>query len=147
MLPNPLVPAPRMAKYAFMFAGIHFPGALAGGYLLEALQAKSNTGLSTALIIAGVTFVGWRFVKIHKRHFEIAERRWLIAGCFLYLVLFEAFVLWAMYDELPPLPPLGWVGVTAITIAWNLAALWLSFRYPVRKMMERRLEKLAKQAA
>jgi len=136
-----------MAKYAFMFAGIHFPGALAGGFLLEALQAKSNSGLSTALIIAGASFVGWRFVKVHKRHFDIAERRWLLAGCFLYLTLFEAIGLWGMYDDLPSLPPLGWIGVVVFTLAWNLAALWLTFKYPVRKMMEKRVETPAKQAA
>ena len=110
---------------------------------IVALPLHPGGGLSEIVIALAAHWVGWCFVRRRKRLFSSNEMRELIAECFLYLILFEFFTLWANAESLPILPPAWRVGTVAIAFGLDLIVLWLAFRYPVRKMMQKRLDRIA----
>jgi hypothetical protein len=133
----------RMSRYVLLFAAVHFPIALAVGFALQSLAARRSSGIGILLIYGVASIVGWQFVKVHKRHFMDGERRRLVAGCLLYILVFEAFGVWGSVETLSSLSAKAWLGVAAFVMLMDGLAIWLSFRYPVRSMMQKRLDRLA----
>jgi hypothetical protein len=135
-------PSPvRVRRYVGMFVAFHLPLAFAVGQIVLALNPKPWPGLGGLLIYASATFVGWRFALKQKR-LLLKEEMWrLIAGCIAYLIPFEAFGIWGSPDRIANVSKNVLIGGVAIGFCLDLLFLWLSFRFGVRRNMERILAK------
>ncbi len=125
-----------------MFAAVHFPTALTLGFLLQSLGGRRSSGLGSVLIYMAASVVGWRFAKLHRRHFLKTELRTLIVGCLLYILIFEALGLWGSVESLDTLSATAWLGIAGFAVIIDLAAIWASFKYPVHRQMQRQLDRL-----
>jgi len=130
-----------MTRYALLFAAVHFPLALALSYLVAAINPNPSGGMGVVAIITAACIVGWRFAVRHGRLFTDREQWTLIAGCLFYICLFEAFGLWANRDRFTSLSAAAWAGIVIFTIGLDFLFLWLAYRYPVGKIMQKKIEK------
>jgi ABC-type uncharacterized transport system permease subunit len=133
-----------VARYMLLFAGAHLSIAISFGLLLDALGWETGKGLGVGLVFAAATIVGWRFVKKHKRHFTSREKWQLIGGSLIYLLLFDALVVWGMLDAYLKLTAKWWIGVVGFGVALDFVAIWMSYQHAVRYMMQKQLERLPK---
>ena len=133
-----------MARYVLLFVAVHFATALALGYVVSLRVAAGGSvggGLGMIPIFCAASAVGWLFVRAKRRHFTRHEVMLVGGLSYAYLMLFEGFTLWSRWDSLPPLTGAWWTGVGVFTVGLDALCLWLAFRYPVRKTMDKYLQR------
>ena len=130
-----------MWRYSLLFAAAHFPLAMVSGLLILTTHTSPNAGIAVVVVFLAAYLVGWQFVNRHKHLFSAAERRRLIAQCLLYLVLYDLLMNWGT-PQVAAFSPNRLIFWFVFTTALNWVVLWVAFRYPVQKMMQKRLDKI-----
>jgi hypothetical protein len=137
-------------RYAGLFALVHLPTATLIGYLVYLRQSGGGNvggGLGVIPIFVAASVVGWRFARQRKRQFTDKER-WLVIGLSMaYLLAFELIAILLRAPVLPPLSIIWWVGVGAVTVGLDFLCIRLLFRYPVRRSMQKYLDRFGADAA
>jgi len=141
---EPETRSPSMFVYSLLFALVYVGGAVAGGLLIMKFapsSQRSQSNLGHLLVILGALLPGWVFVRRQQRLFNVSESRRLVAFCIGWVFLLEAVGLAANAEMFRSLPSSALIGILVFALAFDALIVWLVFRYGVRKVMTKYLQR------
>jgi len=110
-------------------------------WLLQSTSQRSQSNLGHLLVILGALLPGWVFVRRQQRLFSVSESRRLVAFCIGWVFLLEAVGLAANAEMFRSLPSSALIGILVFALAFDALIVWLVFRYGVRKVMTKYLQR------
>jgi len=133
-------------RYTAIFGGLHFAFSIALGWALQIAsdsfgktRQSGSVGFFVNLVIAST--VAWIFVRRSRRDFDKQERMYLFAGCLLYLLSFDAFILWTNPQYQVASSISSWAILIGVTVGLEAISLWIAFRFVITGMIKSYLER------